>query len=235
MQTIQSYLQYLSIQQSQLALLSPNSQQQAMSAASAAAAVNAAAAASALLSPTGHTLVHSMTSPSSSLAASPSPSPTGNGGTPFGMASPTAGAQLQQQQLPQLPSSLNITSPSHAPISIIDPATGLPVPSQAHNGASAASTPSAAASSVDALPQSITAELDAIVIVLYGDTAAEATNKDPDPKTARESVTLLSNKVRNAALDASERRCSASSAHCLFVSSPFSPLRLCVLASGSSI
>jgi hypothetical protein len=57
--------------------------------------------------------------------------------------------------------------------------------------AAAAAAAAGGASSVDALPQSITAELDSIVITLYGDASADATNKDPDPKTAKESVCAL--------------------------------------------
>ena len=48
-----------------------------------------------------------------------------------------------------------------------------------------------ASASDSALPQSITAELDSIVIALYGDAAAEATNKDPDPKAAKEIIDLM--------------------------------------------
>ena len=139
-QTIQAYLDVLRIQQSQLALMSPHSQQSQMAAAAASAAANNAALV--VVSPTGqNTTLHSLNSPNTAAAANASSTAAGS-------------------------------SPMITPVAATNQ---LAVESAANNG--------------EAPPQSITAELDAIVIVLYGDASADATNKDPDPKTARESET----------------------------------------------
>lgn len=178
-QTIQAYLDFLRIQQSQLAMLSPSSQQSQLAAAAAAAAANNAQLV--VLSPSGQNVtVHSLNSPVSSNASATPSSSVASMPTPA--ASPVAGSQANGSQ--QASITLNIPSP-HANIIVDSSQVGVqPVGSSGL----LASSHAVASAGGEPLPQSITAELDAIVIVLYGDASAEATNKDPDPKTAKESV-----------------------------------------------
>jgi len=128
------------------------------------------------------------TSPSTSVASlslNAAAAAAGGAGTP--VASPAVG-HSQQSSI-----SLSIPSPAHGTIGSVEPAQGAVAAQQPGSGLTPINGAGVAGAAADAsaLPQSITAELDAIVIALYGDASADATNKDPDPKAAKELIDLM--------------------------------------------